>query len=350
MKSFDSEIKDNVLKALRDDSRFRNGKECKNRQRSWALRDLVPPDAPFLILPTDGKSITESYIKHIWADTKLPLNFVTGNEHETVVNGITHSVIRSRMNGHQYRKLSTASDYETDDSSKFESDDEIPVKFIIEKDKIGKFRDCKTIEKNTSVTSSKCSGDSRDSSDRSQEDNFDDNSRDSATLPLDAPTSNHLNQSENNNKNKVEKRRLRKRKLAPMVDVEQCKKQKVDEALDSSNDEDTSVRGTFDLIMPPPKDFQGTNNPFHPNYTGPKLLDATVGTTSGTNGALTVDKVERKNKNKLGFPGNVRIVRTVRRQLSAKDIIIGPNQQVRRRKNRKITGDVEVSRSTENYS
>lgn len=345
MKVGKDNVEDHVLKALKNDNRFRNGKEIKKRSTTWALRESGPPDAPFVILPNDGKTITESYIKHIWADTKLPLTFLVGGGTEVATMDCNaQSGIRNRMRGQHFTQKSTLSDHDSDGSSKFESDDEIPVKFIIEKDKIGKFRDCKTIEKNSSVSSSKCS-DSRDSSDRSQ-DNFDDNSRDSATLPVVVITNNKTKQQNNNNSDnvKIEKRRLRKRISVPVSsDVKgNNKKRKADEAFDSSNeDEDTSSRSTLDFIIPPPKNFQGTNNPFNQSYTGQKPGEPPVVTATGT--TVAFDKVEAKsNKGKMSFPGKVRIVRTVRRRLSAKDIIIGPNQQVRRRKGRKITGDVEV--------
>lgn len=38
-----------------------------------------------------------------------------------------------------------------------------------------------------------------------------------------------------------------------------------------------------------------------------------------------------------------RMVRTIKRRLSAKDITIGPNQEVRRRRTRRLTTAIEVS-------
>lgn len=90
---------------------------------------------------------------------------------------------------------------------------------------------------------------------------------------------------------------------------------------DTSGDE-TSSKSTLDLIIPPPKDFEGKNNPFH-----------------------TLLKGNSKNKTPshpitLPLPltaviPSVPVVRTAKRQLSEKDICIGPNGEVKRRRLRR---------------
>lgn len=96
--------------------------------------------------------------------------------------------------------------------------------------------------------------------------------------------------------------------------------------------DDNSSRGTLDLIIPPPKDFQGINNPFLSQICDPQA-----------------DQQQQPNKigktKKGGGPfgtSQIRLVRTVKRRLSARDIVIGPNMEVKRRKIRRSSGHFEV--------
>lgn len=95
---------------------------------------------------------------------------------------------------------------------------------------------------------------------------------------------------------------------------------------DTSGDE-TSSKSTLDQIIPPPKDFEGKNNPFL------TLLRAAA------------DEAQTKNKKKnkeitlplpltAVIPGKP-IMRPTRRQLSEKDIVIGPNGQIKRKRFRR---------------
>lgn len=95
---------------------------------------------------------------------------------------------------------------------------------------------------------------------------------------------------------------------------------------DTSGDE-TSSKSTLDQIIPPPKDFEGKNNPFL------TLL------------RTATDDVQSKNKKKnkditlplpltAVIPGKP-IMRPMKRQLSEKDIIIGPNGQIKRKRFRR---------------
>lgn len=138
---------------------------------------------------------------------------------------------------------------------------------------------------------------------------------------------------------------------------------------DSSDD--TSSRGTLDLIIPPPKNFQGINNPFHNNNQNnvkkekdnrSKKLLQTSGSDSGKNNKrkqsnniilaknqVTIELNNLKNQNnevpvRLNKNNEqFRMVRTVKRRLSAKDILVGPNQEIKRRKMRRRSGHVEVN-------
>lgn len=95
---------------------------------------------------------------------------------------------------------------------------------------------------------------------------------------------------------------------------------------DTSGDE-TSSKSTLDQIIPPPKDFEGKNNPFL------TLLRAAA------------DEAQTKNKKKnkditlplpltAVIPGKP-LMRPMKRQLSEKDIVIGPNGQIKRKRFRR---------------
>lgn len=148
---------------------------------------------------------------------------------------------------------------------------------------------------------------------------------------------------------------------------------------DSSSDENSSSsRGTsLDLIIPPPKNFLGSNNPFmliSPKKDGSKNVSSSsaAAAVAGGGNATIRKSVSFFGSNifntssldfstKLAalksagmFPhlsssnlakaaGQQRTVRTIKRRLSAKDIMIGPNQEVRRRRTRRLSSNVEVS-------
>lgn len=99
--------------------------------------------------------------------------------------------------------------------------------------------------------------------------------------------------------------------------------------LESSGDE-TSSRGTLDAIIPPLKDFQGKNNPFlmQNSYSSKKPFK------SGNNGK------QNHFHSRFSLPSQlnsmiVPFVRPLKRKLSEKDIVIGPNGEVKRRKYRR---------------
>lgn len=99
--------------------------------------------------------------------------------------------------------------------------------------------------------------------------------------------------------------------------------------LESSGDE-TSSRGTLDAIIPPLKDFQGKNNPFlmQNSYSSKKPFK------SGINGKQNHFHSRFSLPSQLN-PMIVPFVRPLKRKLSEKDIVIGPNGEVKRRKYRR---------------
>lgn len=109
----------------------------------------------------------------------------------------------------------------------------------------------------------------------------------------------------------------------------------------SSDENSSSSRGTssLDLIIPPPANFLGRNNPFL-MATPKKSAQGRgigVGATVGVTGLI--NSIFKLKGNAKEQP---RMVRTIKRRLSAKDITIGPNQEVRRRRTRRLTTSIEV--------
>ncbi|CAH0722440.1 unnamed protein product, partial [Brenthis ino] len=104
--------------------------------------------------------------------------------------------------------------------------------------------------------------------------------------------------------------------------------------LESSGDE-TSSRGTLDAIIPPLKDFQGKNNPFLMQNTYP----------SKTPFSSNMNMYNKQNgrhhyHSRFSLPNQLNplmgpMVRPLKRKLSEKDIVIGPNGEVKRRKYRR---------------
>lgn len=120
---------------------------------------------------------------------------------------------------------------------------------------------------------------------------------------------------------------------------------------DSSGD-DTSSRGTLDSIIPPPVNFQGVNNPFHNanataeqskfsscNFITNKLFNRNNSNKQSSNynsnknsGSSKFPRISLPvNLNPVIPPG----VKLLKRQLSEKDLIIGPNGEVKRRRHRR---------------
>lgn len=99
---------------------------------------------------------------------------------------------------------------------------------------------------------------------------------------------------------------------------------------DTSGDE-TSSRGTLDSFIPPPKDFEGKNNPF-------RNLSELLGTPCNINqGNSNISLTFNQCPITLPLPltpviSQPPLMRPAKRQLSEKDIIIDRNGQVRRRR------------------
>ncbi|KRT80986.1 PHD finger motif containing protein, partial [Oryctes borbonicus] len=92
---------------------------------------------------------------------------------------------------------------------------------------------------------------------------------------------------------------------------------------DTSGDE-TSSKSTLDLIIPPPKDFEGKNNPFLTLMRGNTELSK----------KRSKDAITLPLPLTAVIPGRP-VIRPMKRQLSEKDICIGPNGEVKRRRLRR---------------
>ncbi|XP_046984913.1 metal-response element-binding transcription factor 2 [Schistocerca americana] len=107
---------------------------------------------------------------------------------------------------------------------------------------------------------------------------------------------------------------------------------------DTSGDE-TSSRGTLDSFIPPPKDFEGKNNPFH-SLT--ELLAAPSGLNVSGSLFSSCATQNSQNINPITLPLPLNPVlphplppRPAKRQLSEKDIRIDRNGEVKRRRHRR---------------
>ncbi|XP_045507280.1 uncharacterized protein LOC123703394 isoform X1 [Colias croceus] len=105
--------------------------------------------------------------------------------------------------------------------------------------------------------------------------------------------------------------------------------------VESSGDE-TSSRGTLDAIIPPLKDFQGKNNPFlmQNSYSSKTPFASNMNVYNRQNGKLSQYHSRFSLPNQLN-PLFGQVVRPMKRKLSEKDIVIGPNGEVKRRKYRR---------------
>lgn len=142
----------------------------------------------------------------------------------------------------------------------------------------------------------------------------------------------HISQQENGETKKGLQKEKRRRKAVKGAcrDSMNIQNSHTDFVIDDSSDENSS-KSALDWIIPPPSNFHGINNPFHSQYK-PK---AKISEMMAKKGFHT--KVFEK------LP-ETRIVRTIKRRLSAKEIALGSNRETKRRKlmKRRKTDEVEI--------
>lgn len=125
----------------------------------------------------------------------------------------------------------------------------------------------------------------------------------------------------------TESRRKRSSRLSS-DDTRNAKKQCV--ANGDSSDEDSN-KSALDWIIPKPSNFNGRNNPFHSQYKAPAK-------------SKRAEKALKKMQ-QAAFESmpEIRIVRTIKRRLSAKDIAMGLSESKRRKlMKRRKSSDVQI--------
>lgn len=318
-----ADIRKEIIRVLNGQSaRF----GCNIDKTAFGLRVRKPPSSPNFFLPT-GPIVTEKYLREQCRDILLlPKRFVECSHTLSLSFALkinfqfysastehieTDSEMRHFMTGDAYKKeLSLTDDF---DDRKFESDDDSSNKL----DKKSPPQHASDISSN----SNDCMAysDSRDASDDPK------------------PKS-----------QKASRKRGQKRMTKLATDVID-----LPDMCDDNSSDDNSSRSTLDLIIPPPKDFHGFNNPFV-NDSAKQCTELNAKATAATTtpAASTTQKTN-SNVPPLTLFGNtsftpannqIRFVNIVKRRLCEKDIMIGPNQEVKRRKykRRSGSGPVEV--------
>ncbi|KAH8402053.1 hypothetical protein KR009_009489 [Drosophila setifemur] len=298
-------LMERIKQTLKDYSdRFVCGREFKRAPAFYALRHSGPPLTPKVFL-LPHEQLSDELLVNKFKLLLMPLEEAELDEEPAK------------------RALKDVYEFHTDEDEPVEtSEDEIPIKQIIEKAK-------QLANKKEELPLPLQKPDPMDTGDL---DLADDNANDGEPGKLPAP-------------------------IAPLLDANSSRKRKAfrlskryDNSRNhcdlSSDENSSSSRGTssLDLIIPPPANFLGRNNPFL--MATPKKVTQVRGITGVSAGVGVNGIINSIFKLKGNAKEQPRMVRTIKRRLSAKDITIGPNQEVRRRRNRRLTTAVEVISTT----
>ncbi|KAF5273081.1 hypothetical protein FQR65_LT04823 [Abscondita terminalis] len=381
------ERRNNILSVLiHNRNRFKCGRELKRRTAIWGLRVRLPPPAPCIHVPTLGP-INDEQLQQICQNSRklrfLPIDYV---ESTATTNGMIVPLDNHMLNimmGTAYLE-NVQSESESPcpspvvDREEFSSNckyslfksefrgggcakKSVPFSKISlqrkkrmltlnnrERDK--PLRKQKQKCSNKMLTTRKNTDGIYRSNKRLSVDTK--NSRNNESLPLTPPTSvsapptppasstslsgtdvaadysetsntftqnySDINKSVNN---KLTKSNLTRNNLSSRLESNSIE---LNTPCDTSGDE-TSSKSTLDLIIPPPKDFKGKNNPF-------------LALLRGNNEQVK----KRRSKDAITLPLPLTAVipgrpvpKPTKRQLSEKDICIGPNGEVKRRRLRR---------------
>ncbi|XP_005178487.1 polycomb protein Pcl [Musca domestica] len=362
----ENEFLEKLKNTLKDNTeRFVGGKEIKRDHYFFALRTNGPPFVQPIALEKD-QIINDDFILN---DLKLKL-LPEAPENQDVQFNKSHEILNQTPTS----KPKALGDkcprdiYAFDDTS----DDEIPIKIILDKAK----KKTKSLENLTEMEEQKSEHKMIPSTSTLEKLDVEDDNANDAILSINNKTedakatiASSPKKEESNEKPITEtttarEKSSRKRKAFSLT-KSYVEKQRL---IDSSSDENSSSSSrctSLDLIIPPPKNFLGQNNPFRmitPKKKSPQSSSATA-SGSGTAGrksvsfglvngldfssnlaALKTTGLFPKLSSKAA--GQPRTVRTIKRRLSAKDITIGPNQEVRRRRIRRQSANVEVISTT----
>ncbi|XP_060654824.1 polycomb protein Pcl isoform X1 [Drosophila nasuta] len=320
--------------------RFVCGREFKRAPAYYALRHSGPPLTPSVFLQPHEELSDELLVD------KFRLLLMPGEVQKTKVH-----TKPARDNATKNVSAKDVYEFHTDDDEEEAveaeaevdtSEDEIPIKQIMDMaKKQSNQQSTVTVEDPQQVCSTpECTPDLAD-----------DNANDGEPPKLMAPAPPQVNVAVNGNSNSNGNSRKRKA-------FRSSKRYDSSRNCDLSSDENSSSsRGTssLDLIIPPPVNFLGRNNPFLMATPKKSTQQRNVGTAVGVAGIInSIFKLKHNAKHlsnielvKAGTAAQQpRMVRTIKRRLSAKDITIGPNQEVRRRRTRRLTTAIEVINTT----
>jgi polycomb-like protein 2 len=334
-----TERRDNILSVLTNNrNRFKCGREIKKRTTIWGLRVRLPPPAPTVTLTFAGR-VSEEELREMWQGNRR-LQFLSPSE--GVVPSDNH--MRGLMMGLAYQQNNNPSETDSPCPSP-EAEREEPPHILAGCAK-------KTVPfSNISVQRRKrlmsVSGRDRESAlrrpkrrntndgvCRSESEvgyltrlSLDNKSyKNSEALSLTPPTSvsapptppasgsNSL-MSDDFSEHSI---------IQPLKNHKKLDNVELNTPCDTSGDE-TSSKSTLDLIIPPPKDFEGKNNPF---------LTLLRGSEDRPKKRRSKDTITLPLPLTAVIPGKP-LMRPTKRQLSEKDIFIGPNGEVKRRRLRR---------------
>ncbi|XP_030756320.1 PHD finger protein 1 [Sitophilus oryzae] len=364
-----AERRDNILSVLTNHrNRFKCGREIKKRTTIWGLRVRLPPPAPCVVLPPPNRRVTELELRELWQGNRLQFLSPPPGLHNVRKLVPCDVTMRNVMMGVAYQLSANHSETESPcPSPEIEKEERIispnstnkythskteyagcakktapfkkmslqrrkkllamtnrererilkrPRRLVTKKDENGK-KAAPSVKQNGETRSRSGNGTSGKGTANGDMPPTPPTSVSAPPTPpassggmsMQSDFSNEF--SEGSNQAKV-----LPNKKSNLLDLE------LNTPCDTSSDE-TSSKSTLDLIIPPPKDFEGKNNPFL--------------------GLLRMGGGEESTKKKRGkeitlplplktvIPGQP-VMRPMKRQLSEKDIIIGPNGEIKRKK------------------
>ncbi|KAL3277192.1 hypothetical protein HHI36_012543 [Cryptolaemus montrouzieri] len=346
-------------------NRFKCGREIKKRTTIWGLRVRLPPPAPCLSLPLTGP-IVENDLRILWQGNRrlqmMPLTLGETNSNKKIVPSDLQ--MRNLMTGVAYQRNGALSETDSpcpspDLTEEVQSDNTLKLgnyigagcvkksvpfpKMSLQKKKrllamssqrervlrkpkrrqtTNDFGNEEQKDKGRGAYLTRLSLDSKTTSNKSN-DSLPPTPPTSVSAPPTPPASGSTSMVSDLSNDCLESSSAKDVKVAkPCPDSSSLTE--LNAQCDTSGDE-TSSKSTLDLIIPPPKDFEGKNNPF-------------IALLRGHN----EEQKKRRSKDSITLPLPLTAVipgkpkvRPMKRQLSEKDIVIGPNGEVKRRRLRR---------------
>ncbi|CAH0552949.1 unnamed protein product [Brassicogethes aeneus] len=341
-----SERRENILSVLTNNrNRFKCGREIKKRTTIWGLRVRLPPPKPCVTLPQAGR-VTEEDLRDLWrGNSRLQLLDVPSTDEKFTLDD---PQMRNIMMGMAYQENNAMSETDspcpspetiqnTKDLLSVEYTGAVKKSVPFKKMSLQRKKKLLAMTRDRIIKRPKrrvTTGEVTSQSERSaypKRLSLDSKNKNNETLPLTPPTSvsspptppaSNTTSVVSDASNDFLESTSRKKFSSTVSDMD------IHTPCDTSGDE-TSSKSTLDLIIPPLKDFEGKNNPFL------ALLRSTCEDT----------KSKRKSKDAITLPLPLTavipgkpVMRPIKRQLSEKDILIGPNGEVKRKRFRRNRG------------